>query len=94
MKIYQLDSPYKLREAISLMKDEGAARSAGNLATVWSVATRQGKPNAFTVYIKLGRSASLCRAREGREIVLGDMRLKSAREFVLGLNEHTGGIEK
>ncbi len=81
MKVYRIANPEKLREIIPLMNDTKAAKSAANLATVWSVATRQNKPDAFVAYIKLGKSATLCREREGREIVLGKLRLKEAREI-------------
>lgn len=91
MKAYRITSPEQLREIIPLVKDDKAAKSAANLATVWSVATRQNKPDAFVAYIKLGRSATLCREREGREIVLGDLRLKEAREIAKTMAEYTGG---
>ncbi len=81
MKVYRVSHPEQLREIVPVIKDAKAAKSAANLATVWSVATRQNKPDAFVVYIKIGRNATLCRAREGREIVLGDVRLKEAREI-------------
>ncbi len=83
MKVYRVSHPEQLREIVPMIKDAKAkaAKSAANLATVWAVATRQNKPDAFVIYIKIGRNATLCRAREGREIVLGDVRLKEAREI-------------
>lgn len=89
MKLYRIGNPDQLRKVIPLMADDKAAKSAANLATVWSVATRQNKPNAFVTYIKLGRNATLCRAREGREIVLGNLRLKEACEIAKTLTEYT-----
>lgn len=59
MKVYRIAAPEQLREIIPIMNDDKAAKSAANLATVWSVATRQNKSNAFVAYIKLGRSATL-----------------------------------
>lgn len=89
MKAYRVSHPEQLREIVPMMKDAKAAKSAANLATVWSVATRQNKPDAFVVYMKIGRNAVLCRSREGREIVLGDVRLKEAREIAKHMDETT-----
>lgn len=89
MKAYRVSHPEQLREIVPMMKDDKAAKSTANLATVWSVATRQNKPDAFVVYMKIGRNAILCRKREGREIVLGDVRLKEAREIAKRMDEIT-----
>lgn len=87
MKAYQLRSPEQLREVLPLVKNEQDRKRAANVAAVWSVATRQNRAYVFDVYIRLGRSAMLCRAHQGREIVLGDMKLKVARAFSSKLNE-------
>lgn len=87
MKTYKIASPDEMREIIPIIKDEDRAKSAGNVAKVWSVATRQGKQDAFTVFIRLGRSAGLYRLAGAREVFMGDMRLKQAREFAGKLEE-------
>lgn len=89
MKVYRITHPEQLREIVPMMKDNRSAKSTANLASVWSVATRQSKPDAFVVYMKIGRNAVLCRDSEGREIVLGDVRLKEAREIAKHMDEIT-----
>ena len=49
MKAYQLRSPEQLREVLPLVKNEQDRKRAANVATVWSVATRQNRAYVFDV---------------------------------------------
>lgn len=87
MKKYEISSASKFKEAILLMKDPVEARKAQSVATVWSVMERKGIQVHLRVCIELGRSAVLVRYTPNDSIILGDMHLNRAREFVKGLVE-------
>lgn len=87
MKQYEIPNAAKLKEAIALMKNPGEAEKVKAVATVWSVMERKGIQAHLRVTIELGRSAVLMRHTPNNSIILGDMHLKRAREFVKGLVE-------
>lgn len=87
MKRYVIPNAEKLKEAIGLMKNPNEAEKAKAVATVWSVMERKGVQAHLRVCIELGRSAVLVRYTPNDSIILGDMHLNRAREFVKGLVE-------
>ncbi|MBR3503827.1 MAG: hypothetical protein IKO07_06235 [Clostridia bacterium] len=87
MKRYSIDSPEKLKAAVPLMKNRDGVWAANNLAVAWSAAARRGQPDAFTVYINLGRNAFVFRLSQKSPVIVGEMYLAKAREFVKDLKE-------
>ena len=87
MKRYSIDSPERMKTAIPLMKNRDGVWAANNLAVAWSASARRGQSDAFTVYINLGRSAYVYRLSNGMPIIVGEMYLAKAREFVKDLKE-------
>jgi len=87
MKRYSIDSPDRLKAAAPLMKQQKGVWAVNNLAIAWSATARQGKPEAFTAYIEMGRSATLYRISQGVPLIMGEMFLGAARKFVKDLKE-------
>ena len=63
------------------------SESFAYIAIAWSATARQGKPEAFTAYIEMGRSATLYRMSQGEPLFMGEMFLGAARKFVKDLRE-------
>lgn len=87
MKRFSIDCPEKLKAAVPIMKDSKGVWAANNLAVAWSAASRQGKPNAYTVWIDLGRKAFVCRLSHKDVVIVGEMYPAKARDFVKDLKE-------
>lgn len=90
MRRVEISDAATLKQAASIMKSPDARNHVNNMAAVWAVNERKGKPVKHTAYMELSKKATLWYGLGSGEVKCGDLNVVGARALAKRLEEGYG----